>query len=169
MKSIIFKNQYFHISRHKKRINELVKTYDVVHFGPRVGLVLFNDFKILLTKQYRYLINSISYEIPGGSIDQDETAYKACQREAFEETGIYPTKLKKILRYYPGLDNFDNETIIFFSNNFKKLTHKYPFITSEISGLEWVDLNKCMQLIENGKILDSMTIHAIYWMNRFSK
>ncbi|MDA1079552.1 MAG: NUDIX hydrolase, partial [bacterium] len=58
----------------------------------RMNVVAFviatKDRKILLQKEYRYVVSEYSWEIQGGGIDKGETAKQAAVREIFEETGL---------------------------------------------------------------------------------
>ena len=43
---------------------------------------------VLITRQYRLLINNLSYEVPGVTVDNVENQEKTAMRKCFEETGI---------------------------------------------------------------------------------
>ena len=54
-----------------------------------------NELFVVLTKEFRYPLNSYVYSIPAGLIDQGETQEDAVKREVFEEIGgeVLSTKL----------------------------------------------------------------------------
>src|SRR5262245_44487423 len=89
------------------------KDYYVVAFGPRGGVVGVRDDRILLVRQYRFLIDGYSWELPGGTIEKHEDVEAGLARECLEETGFAPEALRLLLVYYPGLDNVDNRTSIY--------------------------------------------------------
>ena len=112
-KKYIFERNFFKIYEDKKSFSDKVKNYEVIYFGPRVGVVITNKSKILLVKQYRYLINNFSFEIPGGSVASCESLEDAAKRELLEESGIDIASINHLIDYYPVLDNVDNKTSIF--------------------------------------------------------
>ncbi len=46
--------------------------YAVHHARPAVGIVAMQEEKILLIRQYRYLIDRVVWAIPSGGVDADE-------------------------------------------------------------------------------------------------
>ena len=167
-KNYIYKRNYSRIYDDNKIVNGKLKKYEVIHFGPRVGVILKNKCKILLVKQYRYLTDQFSIEIPGGSVAEGESLEKAINRELYEESGIYIDKFNHLIDYYPGLDNVDNKTSIFFSNVEDKINlPNKKFKSDEIDSIHWIDINECIKLIKSGVILDAMTSIGILALCNF--
>ena len=163
-KQLIFSNNFFSIYSTKLRRKKIQKKYDVINFGRRVGILFHYDDEVLLTKQFRFLINDFSWEICGGSIERNETLREGAFREAFEETGFKAKNLKRLLTFYPGLDNFDNETTIYSSEvkeNCRNIKNFTPSIT-EVEEIRWFKIDTCLKMISKKKILDSMTISSLY-------
>jgi ADP-ribose pyrophosphatase len=136
------------------------KDYYVVTFGQRGGVVGVRDGKILLVRQYRYLIDDYSWELPGGTIEKDESAEAGLARECLEETGLRPSGLQLLLVYYPGLDNVDNRTSIYLSQRMEEVR---PFIgnPAEVSEIGWFGLEECLSMVFAQRILDAMTIAGL--------
>ncbi|MGD1120265.1 MAG: NUDIX domain-containing protein [Dehalococcoidales bacterium] len=65
------KNQV--IRKVKARFEGFDKEYLVSDHGERAAIVAVKNGEILLTRQYRLLISKLSYEIPGGKIEEGET------------------------------------------------------------------------------------------------
>ena len=61
--------------------------------------------RILLLKQFRFPVQSYSWELPMGGIDGGESAELAARRELFEETGLKPAEFEcvGVFRPIPGL------------------------------------------------------------------
>jgi ADP-ribose pyrophosphatase len=118
-------------------------------------LVAVRDNAILLVRQYRLLINGLSYEIPGGRIDENETPEQAAVRECLEETGVVCSDLKPLIDYLPSLDIWKNHTYVFYTeeitNGEKDRSERH----------EWIPLEKCVSMIFGGQITDSLSIIAL--------
>lgn len=160
-KNTFIKRNYFSIYSDMKNVNGRIKNYEVINFGPRVGALITHKDKVLLVEQYRYLIDKPSLEIPGGSVNKNEGTLEAIQREIFEETGSFISSLKHLIDYYPGLDNVDNKTSIYFSKLNDKDTPPSIYSNQEIDSLRWISFTECLRLIKSGEILDAMTSLSI--------
>jgi ADP-ribose pyrophosphatase len=56
------------------------------------------DRHVVLIEQFRFGIEEVTLEIPGGTIDQDESPAAACRRELLEETGYAGDEVRMIGR-----------------------------------------------------------------------
>lgn len=159
-KIVTYKTPFMHVYHCKANFGPATKDYYVIKFKPRVGVVVVQDDSVLLVSQYRYLLAANSWEIPGGSIEPNESPEKGLARECIEETGIHPLNLSLLLTYYPGLDNVDNCTRVYHAQNFAV---KKQFVVNplEINALAWIPLDKALTMIRQGEILDAMTIAGL--------
>jgi 8-oxo-dGTP pyrophosphatase MutT (NUDIX family) len=153
-------NPHMVVNYTKVNFDGFNKEYFVVDLGPRAGVVAIRDDCVLMTRQYRFLIDTMSWEIPGGKVDAGETPEQAAARECLEETGVQCRNFKLLTVYYPGLDNFDNQTSVFYSEDVTTVT---PFVANpaEITEFAWLPLNKCMEMAFNGEIMDALTITGL--------
>jgi ADP-ribose pyrophosphatase len=139
---------------------EFAKQYDVVDFGPRAGVVAVRGGRVLLTAQYRFLLDGVSWEIPGGRVDPGESAEQAARRECLEETGVLCADLRPLVTYRPGLDNVENLTSV-FSSEHVEIRHPFTPQPSEVLALAWVPLDRCVSEILNHQIVDALTVCAV--------
>ncbi len=152
---IVYRDRNQTIQRVVARFSGFDKEFFVSNHGQRAGLMLVKNGKVLLVKQYRLLVNGISYEIPGGRIEAKETPEAAAGRECFEETGVRCTNLKPFFDYQPGLDIFKNHTYIFYSENAEE--------TKENADRRaWKPLKSFSEKIFSHKIIDTMTMMAYF-------
>ena len=154
------KEQVYHdrnqkIQRVIARFDGFIKEYFVSDHGKRAAILVIRDSKILLVRQYRLIINDLSYEIPGGRIDEDETPENAAIRECVEETGVKVTNMKPLVSYHPCLDIWKNYTTIFLS----EILTKEP--DNESESQVWIPLERCVKMIFSEQIVDSLSIIAI--------
>jgi 8-oxo-dGTP pyrophosphatase MutT (NUDIX family) len=156
---LVYSNPFMEVRHTVADFSAFQKNYYVVHFGPRAGVVVVRNGSILLTRQYRFLPNALSWEIPGGKVEESESPETAAARECQEETSVIIRNLKKLTVYYPGLDNVQNRTTIFWTNDCDEGEFKAD--KSEIEEVHWISLDECMQMIKDEKILDSLTVTGV--------
>jgi hypothetical protein len=70
---LVYQNKYQQIYRIVANFGDFTKEYFVSETGIRVGVVAVKDGKVLLVRQYRLLIDGLSWEIPGGGVDEGES------------------------------------------------------------------------------------------------
>ncbi|MDZ4799045.1 MAG: NUDIX hydrolase [Bryobacteraceae bacterium] len=155
-----YSNRFMDIRHTRADFGAFHKDYYVVDLGPRAGIVALRDGCVLMTRQYRFLIDGYSWEIPGGRVDAGESPEVAAVRECVEETGIRCSELKPLVVYYPGLDNFDNRTSLFYS---EKVEVAAPFAPNdaEVVEISWVAVDTCLDMIFRGEILDALTVAGL--------
>ncbi len=136
------------------------KEYFVRDSGMRSGVLLVRGGSVLLVRQYRLQINSLSWEIPGGRVDGDETPEQAAARECFEESGIRCRELQALMFYHPGLDVNYNPSHLFWTSDFDDSNERMN-TPDEVVATEWVSLERCNELLASGEIVDAFTMIAI--------
>lgn len=160
-KRLEYRCPYMQIYHRRADFGAYTKDYYVVEFRRRGGVVAVRNGEVLLVRQYRFLLDGESLELPGGTIENEESVEAGLARECLEETGIRVRDLRPIVTYYPGLDNVDNRTTVFCSENVEQ---ERPFISNpaEVLGIEWVSIASCLEMIFAGRILDAMTVAGIF-------
>ena len=155
-----YSNRFMDVRHTRADFGAFQKDFYVVDLGPRAGIVALRDGCVLMTRQYRFLIDGYSWEIPGGRVDAGETPEVAAVRECVEETGIRCSELKPLVVYYPGLDNFDNRTTLFCS---EKVEVAAPFVPddAEVVEISWMALDTCLDMVFRGEILDALTVAGL--------
>ena len=132
------------------------------HPGGAVVLALFPDKRIILIRQYRYPFSEEIWELPAGKLDKGEDPLHCAQRELEEETGYRASTWEKIIAIYttPG---FCNEVLHIYlatdlveTPNGKRLEEGELSITTNI-----IQMNKAVEMIERGEIVDGKTICGI--------
>lgn len=155
-----YRNRFMEVHHSRADFGAFQKDYFVVDLGPRAGIVAVREGRVLLTRQYRFLIDDYSWEIPGGRVDAGETPEVAAVRECVEETGVKCSNLTPLVTYYPGLDNFDNRTSLFYSEWTEVVA---PFVANdaEVVEIRWIRLDECIEMVFGGAILDVLTLAGL--------
>jgi 8-oxo-dGTP pyrophosphatase MutT (NUDIX family) len=134
--------------------------------GERAAVVVSGPSGILLTRQYRFLIDRVSWEVPGGGIEPDEHPDVAAQRECLEETGVACRDLVPLINFMPGLDTLNNPTHLFYTASFDD-TSAGATSSNEVIGSEWLPLDRCIAMVRSGEIADSLTVIALLSYHTF--
>jgi ADP-ribose pyrophosphatase len=157
--TLLHSNPFMRITRVDADFGEFSKSYYVVTFGPRCGVVAVRDGNVLLVQQYRFLVDRLCWEIPGGKVEDEESPADAARRECREETGVDCATLEPLLVYYPGLDNVENRTSLFVCNDPKQGEPFAP--TQEVTACSWVPLPQAIRMVFDGEILDAMSVAGL--------
>jgi ADP-ribose pyrophosphatase len=147
-----------HLRRIYRKVAEFdgfTKYYLVSDTGARAAVLVTQGSYVLLVRQYRLLISDISLEIPGGKVDNGETAERTATRECLEETGVECRNINLLLNYHLGLDVTYNPTYIFYSEEVVQKTVKRD------ERVVWLPIEVCLDMVLCGKIQDAMTIIAL--------
>jgi 8-oxo-dGTP pyrophosphatase MutT (NUDIX family) len=168
-RSVVYKNPYQCVYKVSGIFGGFFKEIFVTDYGQRAGVIVEGPKGILLTRQFRHLIDRVSWEIPGGKVNPGENIKNAALRECLEETGIRCNGLASLLVFQPGLDTLHNPTYLFHTRRFQSTPVRKPIDNSEVSGIEWVSLGKCLSMISSGVIVDSLSIIGLLSYQLFIK
>jgi 8-oxo-dGTP pyrophosphatase MutT (NUDIX family) len=152
---VLYEDPYQQMVRVVAEFDGFVKEYYVSERKERSALLVVTDGKVLLSRQYRLLVERVALEIPGGGIEEGETAAEAALRECLEETGVRAFDARPLVKYHPSLDILRNFTHIFLAEA----------CADEKSVAEdrriWLPLERCLEMIFAGEILDVLTMAAV--------
>ena len=158
--TVTHSNPFMEIRHTHAEFGAFSKDYYVIHFGPRVGVVVLHQGKLLLARQYRFLVNDTSWEIPGGKVEPSETPETAGLRECLEETGVRCRNLRRLVAYYPGLDNVENRTTLLYTDE-AEIPATFVSNAAEVEEIAWIDFGECLEMVYAGRILDALTVVGI--------
>lgn len=158
-KKTIFKNKHLDLYSVTADFGSFDREYFVVEKGTRAGVLINRDNSFLLVKQYRYVINDFSWELPSGGIEKGETLEEAAIRECREETGITCRKITPLFDFILSADVADSPAYIFTCSDF---VHSGDFDRREIVETKWIPYQKCMHMIMSREIKDVFTIIGLF-------
>jgi ADP-ribose pyrophosphatase len=134
----------------------IIEKNDVVTIFP----ITING-EVVLVKQYKHGIKSITLEFPGGYINKNESAISAAKRELSEETGYKAKKFKKIGCISKDASNSHTYLHIYLAVNSEKIEQQLLDNTENID-VVLMDVNSILKNIRNGKIIEISTIAAFF-------
>jgi ADP-ribose pyrophosphatase len=113
--SVAFDGRIFTVTTDRVTMpNGRTVTLDIVrHAGSVVLLPIHDDGRIVLIRQYRYAIGRWIWELPAGSLEEDEDPATAAARECEEETGLVPARVELAGSWYPT-PGFCNEVMHYY-------------------------------------------------------
>src|SRR3954454_4560331 len=129
------------------------------------GVVVHDPTRgVLLLWRHRFIIDRWGWEIPAGRIDEGESPSETARREALEETGWRVTgDLVPLCELAPMSGVADTRFHVFYARGAEH--DGDPSDINEASRIEWVPVDKVVDLLRTGEIDDSMAkvglLHAL--------
>ncbi|MDD8049544.1 MAG: NUDIX hydrolase [Thomasclavelia sp.] len=155
------------ISVYKDKVecpNKRIATREVVRHHGGVGIIASIDNKILLVKQFRYVYNEDTIEIPAGKLEQGEDTKEAALRELEEETNYSSKEINKVMTIYPT-PGYDDEVLhIYEAKDIYEVKNPLDCDEDEFIDVIFMDIEKAYHKILSGEIKDSKTIAAIQYL-----
>ena len=124
------------------------------------------DNQIVLIKQYRHGIQSVTYEIPGGMVDSGENSIDAAKRELLEETGYASENWLLLGEVHPNPAIQNNICYTYLAKDVYKVREPEPDDSEEIKTF-LVPSNNITKLISNGEMTHALVITALYWYSLY--
>ncbi|MEO8860542.1 MAG: NUDIX hydrolase [Ginsengibacter sp.] len=164
----ISKHKYFTARKDKCETPEgkIIDEYFVVELPKTAcALALTENGNVVMVKQYRHPVERVLLELPGGFIDENETAAVAMARELKEETGYEFTSVEEvgIVAANPGVLN--NYTSLFLAKGGKK-TGRQQLDPNEEIEIVTVTLAELKKLFFENKIVQSLHANCIFYALR---
>ncbi len=139
-------------------------TFDVVrHRGSVVLLPVREDGRIILVKQYRYVIDRWVWELPAGTLDANEDPAAAAARECEEEIGRVPGQVERLTSAFPTPGYCDEEMNFYL---LRDLRDPAPDSTVKPDADEMLEpgaftVDELRRMIAEGEIVDLKTIAGV--------
>ncbi len=143
--------------------NDEITQREVIYKRNTVGgIVITEDLKIVLVKQFRCGIKTETFEIPAGEINDGETADQAIIREVLEETGYKSDSVEFVKKVCSSPATTSSYMSLFILKNAVSVNNDLNLDEDEF--LERVELtfSEFEQLYQNGQITDMKTVVAYF-------
>ncbi len=124
--------------------------------GSALTIPIIDNGKVLLVRQYRYLTNNASLELPCGGIKEGQSEEEAARAELREETGYECDKLRKVGKFIPYNGLSDEFCSVYIAKKLRSVGMK-PDDTEQIEVIH-ASPEEVDTMIQKGKIVDGMSI-----------
>lgn len=132
------------------------------HPGGASVLPVTKDKKLILTRQYRYPIESVSIEIPAGKKDHlGEDGLTCAKRELEEETGYVSNRYEPMYSFHPCVGYSDERLDIFIAWDCVKTSSPKAMDEDEDIDLISIEVKDIRALLKSGAITDGKTLIAL--------
>lgn len=136
--------------------------YSVVNFkNLAIGIIpLSNDGYTWLVGQWRYPLDTYSWEIPEGGGPLGEEPIDTAIRELKEETGIVAKNFEEIMQMHLSNSVSDEHAFVFLATDltFEEAEPE----ESEDLNVKKVHFNEAFEMVLRGEITDSISVAAIF-------
>lgn len=160
---VIFEGKIFKVTHDDVFVDktQTIEKREIVHHHGGVGIVAYDQGKVLLVRQYRYAVGEYTLEIPAGKLEQGEDPMQSAIRELEEETGCKANNVEKIATVLATPGYCSEHLHIYLSKDITKV--EIPRLGDEDEDIEtcWYTLEDCLHFIKVGAITDAKTVIGI--------
>lgn len=132
----------------------------VRHRGSVVLLPMTAPGRILLVRQYRYVVDRWLWELPAGTLEPNESLHAAALRECHEEVGQVAGQAQKLASFFPSPGFCDEEMHFFLLTDLhdrlagEPAPHQDPDEILEVQEFSVADVR---EMVRTGEIADMKT------------
>ena len=159
-RQIIYEGRVFRIERDVIELphGRSVAMEVVRHRGSVVLVPQPSLGRVILIRQYRYVIGRWIWELPAGSLEAGESPARAARRECVEETGWQPRSVVRIGMYFPTPGFCDERMIFYECSNLTRPRGPIHQDPDEQIEVRIVTLRQAWELVRTGAIVDMKTV-----------
>jgi len=137
----------------------------IEHPGAVVILAINEEKEIIMIKQFRKAAEEVLWELPAGTIEENEELISCARRELEEETGYYPKKLKKAITYFSTPGFCDEKLTLFIAEDLEKREKNLD--EDEFIQVEHLKISEVLKMVKENVIKDAKTIIGILYLKSF--
>lgn len=136
-------------------------TYSVVHFKKlAIGVIPLDEHNYTwIVGQYRYPLETYTWEIPEGGGDRNETPVASAERELLEECGIIAAEYIPIQQLQLSNSATDEVAYLFVAKQLS-FTNAQPEENEQLA-IRKIHFDDLYTMVETGEITDSLSVAAV--------
>ena len=163
---VIYRGRVFNVTVDEVAFEDsrVVKMECVRHRGSVVLLPMTAPDRILLVRQYRYVVARWLWELPAGTLEPNESPDAAALRECHEEVGKIAGHAQKLLSLFPSPGFCDEEMNFFLLTDLRDrlpsepAPHQDP---DELLNAKEYSVKDVREMVKVGEITDMKTVVGI--------
>ena len=117
--------------------------------------------RVVLVGQWRYPLESYSWELPEGGGEANESPLQTIQRELHEEAGLEAALWEPLAFFHNSNSSTDEETFLFLAENLTEVPGGHAPEDDEELLCHREPFAQCLARVLAGEITDSLTVVAI--------
>lgn len=171
---IVYKGKIFEVVRQPMIAGGKRVFFEIARRSPGTRLLIVDDNKLLITKEFRAELNGYDYRLPGGKVfdtldeynqhvsdDMLPFAIEAAKRECREETGLLAKHVKHFATAKSGA-TVVWDLIYVLIDDFEKTENGQELETGEVIEVEWKTFDEIKELCKNGSINEDRTLGVLF-------
>ena len=162
----VFGNRWLHVTVDDVRLPD-GRTYEYTTIRrplAGVGVVVMNDRRqLLLEREYRFPVDEVIYQVPGGLADVGEDPDVCIRRELAEETGLIAGAVHFLGAVWNNPAASDGISYIYFCRDVRaggQVRHDQ----AEFIDWDWYDLDWVKDRVADGTIKDRVVVSALTYL-----
>ncbi len=163
-REVVYEGRIIKLCKYLIETPEGIQERDIIeHRGAVAMLAFVRDNVILLEYRYRPALDKHIYELPAGILKPGETIEECAKRELLEETGYEARSVERLISFYPT-PGYTNEMIhIVVMKDLLRREKPQAEMSPEEKYMEIreIDLDKALEMIRSGEIVDGKTIIGV--------
>jgi 8-oxo-dGTP pyrophosphatase MutT (NUDIX family) len=123
-------------------------------------LALDDQDRVVLVGQWRYPLETYSWELPEGGGEVSESPFEAIRRELAEEAGLSAQTWEPLCFFHPSNSSTEEETFLFLATGLAPIGGHHAEDDEELM-VHSEPFHDCLRRVLSGEITDSLTVVAL--------
>ncbi len=139
----------------------------IEHGGAVMVIPLLDSGKLVMERQFRYVLQRHCLELPAGKIDPGEEPLATGRRELLEETGYVAREWTYLATIHPTVAYSTERILVYLARG---LEHKGSKLDEgEFLEVLEMPLAALLELVRSGEITDMKTVIGLLWMEKLQR
>jgi ADP-ribose pyrophosphatase len=167
---VVFDGRIIRVERDRVRLAAgRTSTMEIVrHRGSVVLIPELADGRVVLIRQYRYVVGRWLWELPAGSLEAGEAPARAARRECEEEIGLRPGRIDRLGLFYPTPGFCDEKMIFYRCRGLARPARRAAGDEDEQIEPRAMTVGDAWRLVDRGRIIDMKTVLGLILLERRS-
>lgn len=156
----VAKKHYRSFKVDKVEINGHEKDYLYTQSHDSVGIIAMNEKgEIALVGQWRYPIESYSWEVPAGFLNEGEDFLNAAKRELEEEAGVTAEEWISLGTTARSASDSTQKSQMFLAKDLTVTAQNFD--DDEILELKWLQFEEALEMVMSNELYESLTVMCL--------